>query len=63
MQRAGHTDTPSGLTAAWNRGKALAEAGAGESLMYAAMERCRSKNMAEQLKAGFEAALEERYKL
>lgn len=63
MRNAMHADTPSGLTAAWNRGKKLAEAGGNEREMYEAMERCRSRDMADQLKAGFEAALAERYKI
>ena len=63
MKQAMHTETPSGLTAAWQRGKKLAEAGGNEGRMYEAMQRCKSQDMANQLKAGFEAALVKAYKL
>ena len=63
MKQAGHTETPSGLTAAWNRGKKLAQAGGSEGQMYEAMERCNSTDAANQLKAGYEAELVKIYKL
>ena len=63
MKQAMHTETPSGLTAAWARGKALAKAGGSEGQMYEAMQRCASTAAAEQLKAGYEAALLAIYKL
>lgn len=63
MKRAMHADTPAGLMAAYARGRKLAEAGGNEGQMYEAMQRCKSRDMADQLKAGFEAALQKAYKL
>lgn len=63
MKQAMHTETPSGLTAAYNRGKRLAESGGSEGQMHEAMQRCKSSGLADQLKAGFEAALLKAYRL
>jgi len=63
IKQAMHTDTPAGLTAAWNRGKKLAEAGGNEGQMYEAMQRCKSQDMANHLRAGFEDALVKKYSL
>jgi hypothetical protein len=63
MKQAMHTETPSGLTAAWNRGKNLADSGGSELQMRDAMERCESQAAACHLRAGFEAALLKAYKL
>jgi hypothetical protein len=53
-----HRDTPGGLNAAWKRGQKLAESGAGELQLNEALSRCKSPDMASQLKAGYYAALE-----
>jgi hypothetical protein len=63
MKKAGHTETPSGLTAAFRRGRELAETGAGELSFNEALSRCMSAGAKSQLSAGYHAALARRFKL
>lgn len=63
MKKLGHTDTPSGLNAAYRRGKALAESGAGELALNEALNRCMTPDSRSQLSAGYSDALARRYKL
>jgi len=50
---AGHTETPSGLTAAFERGRKLASTGVGTYDLKSARKRCRSAAAAEQFESGF----------
>jgi hypothetical protein len=63
MKRAGHTDTPSGLDAAFRRGRKLGESGAGELALNEALSRCMSPDSRRQLSDGYNAALAARYNL
>lgn len=63
MKMLSHVDTPSGLHAAFRRGKALAESGAGELAFNEALNRCKTPDARSQLAAGYHAALSRRYKL
>jgi len=54
------TETPGALTAAYRRGKALASVG-GELQLNEAMNRCRTRDMANHLKLGYDNALAARY--
>lgn len=63
MKQAGHTETQSGLTAAWNRGKKLAQDGGNELDLNKAMERCSTTNIAAHLKEGYLSQLAAIYKL
>lgn len=63
MKKLGHTDTPSGLDAAYRRGGALAEAGAGELALNEALNRCMTADARTMLADGYHASLARRYKL
>ncbi len=58
-----HTDTPSGLDAAYRRGVALAKSGAGELAMFEACDKCRSADSAKMLRSGYENQLLQSYRV
>jgi len=63
MKMAGHSDTPSGLDAAYRRGTELAKTGGGELALNEALSRCHTKDTRSQLALGYHNELARRYKL